>query len=172
MNVYTGRQLWKTEFGDLGTLGVYYDKSYTNTPLSTAYNQKHIPGANGRGANYVATEDAVYVVVGSACQMLDAKTGKVVWETKVDENKNNYYFTLAPLIAKGKVMVGTSGGEYGIRGYVAGLDAETGKVLWHFNTGGLITAGPSTYSVNGKQYVVIGSYANYIAFALPDAPAR
>ena len=76
-DVYTGRQLWKTEFGDLGTLGVYYDKSYTNTPLSTAYNQKHIPGANGRGANYVATEDAVYVVVGSACQMLDAKTGKL-----------------------------------------------------------------------------------------------
>jgi len=50
---------------------------------------------------------------------LDARTGKVVWDTKVDENKNNYYFTLAPLIAKGKVMVGTSGGEYGIRGYIA-----------------------------------------------------
>jgi outer membrane protein assembly factor BamB len=76
-DVYTGRQLWKTEFGDLGTFGIYYDKSYTNTPLSTAYNQKHIPGANGRGANYVATEDAVYVVVGSACQVLDARTGKL-----------------------------------------------------------------------------------------------
>lgn len=76
-DVYTGRQLWKTEFADLGTFGIYYDKSYTNTPLSTAYNQKHIPGANGRGANYVATEDAVYVVVGSACQVLDARTGKL-----------------------------------------------------------------------------------------------
>jgi alcohol dehydrogenase (cytochrome c) len=61
---------------------------------------------------------------------LDARTGKVVWDTKVDENKNNYYFTLAPLIAKGKVMVGTSGGEYGIRGYIAALDAETGKEVW------------------------------------------
>lgn len=76
-DVYTGRQLWKTEFADLGTFGIYYDKSYTNTPLSTAYNQKHIPGANGRGANYAATEDSVYVVVGSACQVLDAKTGKL-----------------------------------------------------------------------------------------------
>jgi len=76
-DVYTGRMLWKTEFTDLGTFGIYFDKSYTNTPLSTAYNQRHIPGANGRGANYVATEDAVYVVVGSACQMLDAKTGKL-----------------------------------------------------------------------------------------------
>jgi outer membrane protein assembly factor BamB len=76
-DVYTGRQLWKTEFGDLGTFGIYYDKSYTNTPLSTIYNQKHIPGANGRGANYIATEDSVYVVVGSACQVLDAKNGKL-----------------------------------------------------------------------------------------------
>jgi outer membrane protein assembly factor BamB len=76
-DVYTGRQLWRTEFGDLGTFGIYYDKSYTNTPLSTIYNQKHIPGANGRGANYVATEDSVYVVVGSACQVLDARTGKL-----------------------------------------------------------------------------------------------
>jgi outer membrane protein assembly factor BamB len=76
-DVYTGRLLWKTEFTNLGTFGIYFDKSYTNTPLSTAYNQKHIPGANGRGANYVATEDSVYVAVGSACQVLDARTGKL-----------------------------------------------------------------------------------------------
>jgi len=72
---------------------------------------------------YLATMDAHVVA-------LDARTGKVVWDTKVDENKNNYYFTLAPLIAKGKVMVGTSGGEYGIRGYIAALDAETGNEMW------------------------------------------
>jgi alcohol dehydrogenase (cytochrome c) len=72
---------------------------------------------------YLATMDTHVVA-------LDANTGKVVWDTKVDENKNNYYFTLAPLIAKGKVMVGTSGGEYGIRGYIAALDADTGKEVW------------------------------------------
>jgi outer membrane protein assembly factor BamB len=76
-DVYTGRSLWKTEFEDLGTFGIYYDGTYTNTPLSTAYNQKHIPGANGRGVNYIATEDTVYVVVGSTCQLLDAKTGQI-----------------------------------------------------------------------------------------------
>jgi outer membrane protein assembly factor BamB len=76
-DVYTGRVLWKTEFEDLGTFGIYYDASYTNTPLSTAYNQKHIPGANGRGANFIATEHEIYVVVGSSCEILDAKTGKV-----------------------------------------------------------------------------------------------
>ncbi len=72
---------------------------------------------------YLATMDTHVIA-------LDANTGKVVWDTKVDENKNNYYFTLAPLIVKGKVMVGTSGGEYGIRGYIAALDADTGKEVW------------------------------------------
>ncbi|HWP86357.1 MAG TPA: PQQ-dependent dehydrogenase, methanol/ethanol family [Burkholderiales bacterium] len=72
---------------------------------------------------YLATMDAHVVA-------LDANTGKVVWDTKVDEHKNSYYFTLAPLIAKGKVMVGSSGGEFGIRGYVAALDADTGKEVW------------------------------------------
>src|SRR5438067_8578476 len=72
---------------------------------------------------YVATVDAHLIA-------LDAKTGKVVWDTTVDNYKNGYYFTLAPLIAKGKVMVGTSGGELGIRGYIAAFDADDGKPVW------------------------------------------
>jgi len=76
-DVYTGRLLWHTDFGNLGTFGIYYNETYTNTPLSTAYNQKHIPGANGRGANYIATEDALYLVAGSSCLVVDARTGKV-----------------------------------------------------------------------------------------------
>jgi alcohol dehydrogenase (cytochrome c) len=72
---------------------------------------------------YVATVDAHVVA-------LDAKTGAVVWDTTLDDYKKGYYFTLAPLIAKGKVMVGTSGGELGIRGYIAALDAQDGKPLW------------------------------------------
>jgi len=61
---------------------------------------------------------------------LDAKTGKVVWDTTVADAKQGYYFTLAPLVAKGKVMVGTSGGELGIRGFIAAFDAQTGKEVW------------------------------------------
>jgi alcohol dehydrogenase (cytochrome c) len=76
---------------------------------------------------YLATLDAFVVA-------LDAKTGKVLWEAKVDDYKRAYYFTLAPLVAKGKVMVGTSGGEFGIRGYVAALDAQTGKEAWRTYT--------------------------------------
>ncbi len=72
---------------------------------------------------YVATVDAFVVA-------LDAKTGEVVWETAVEDYANGYYMTLAPLVAKGKVMVGVSGGEFGIRGFVAALDAETGEEAW------------------------------------------
>jgi len=75
-DVYTGRVLWKTRLGDLETFGVYYDETYMNTPTSTGYNQIHIPGANVRGTNFVATLDKVYVVKGPDCQVLDAATGK------------------------------------------------------------------------------------------------
>ena len=65
---------------------------------------------------------------------LDAKTGKVLWETKVEDYNNGYYMTLAPLTVKGKVLIGVSGGEYGIRGFVAAYDANTGKELWKTHT--------------------------------------
>src|SRR2546425_7925778 len=76
---------------------------------------------------YVATVDAHLIA-------LDAKTGAVVWDTTVDDYKNGYYFTLAPLVAKGKVMVGTSGDELGIRGYVAAFDARDGSPVWKTHT--------------------------------------
>ncbi len=65
---------------------------------------------------------------------LDAKTGKEVWTTNVADNKAGYYITLAPLVAGGKVMVGASGGEFGIRGFVAAFDPETGKEQWRTYT--------------------------------------
>jgi len=77
-DVYTGRVLWKREFEDLGNFNVYYDGSYADTPLSTAYNQVHIPGASLRGTNYVATHEGVYLVIGSQCLLLDVKTGKTL----------------------------------------------------------------------------------------------
>jgi alcohol dehydrogenase (cytochrome c) len=72
---------------------------------------------------YVAGLDAVLVA-------LDAKTGKVAWEAKVEDWHHGYYLTLAPLIAKGKVMVGVSGGEFGVRGFIQAFDTETGKPSW------------------------------------------
>jgi alcohol dehydrogenase (cytochrome c) len=61
---------------------------------------------------------------------LNARTGEVVWDQTVENYLTGYYMTLAPLVAKGKVMVGMSGGELGIRGFIQAFDAETGKPVW------------------------------------------
>jgi len=61
---------------------------------------------------------------------LDARTGMEVWTTKVEDNSQGYYMTLAPLVADGKVIVGASGGEFGVRGFVAAYDPETGAPIW------------------------------------------
>lgn len=75
-DVYTGRVLWKRNFNDLGTFGIYYDETYKDTPLDTAYNQVHIPGANARGTNYIATDNEIYVAIDNQCHILDPLTGK------------------------------------------------------------------------------------------------
>jgi len=90
-------------------------------------------GPNNRGVAvlddmvYLATLDAKLVA-------LDAKTGKQVWETQVADPELGYSETMAPTAVKGKILVGTNGGEYGIRGFVKAFDAKTGKNLWTFNT--------------------------------------
>jgi len=88
-DVYTGRLIWRHDFDDLGTFGIYYNETYADTPLSTAYNQKHIPGANGRGTNYVATPDAVYVAVGNECQVLDASNGDLTRKIPIREKRDD-----------------------------------------------------------------------------------
>ncbi|HEX4275637.1 MAG TPA: PQQ-dependent dehydrogenase, methanol/ethanol family [Bryobacteraceae bacterium] len=65
---------------------------------------------------------------------LDAKTGKVIWNVKVAEAKSGYAITHAPLVVKDKVIVGTAGGEYGIRGFISAFDAASGKEDWRFHT--------------------------------------
>ncbi|HEX6143221.1 MAG TPA: methanol/ethanol family PQQ-dependent dehydrogenase [Geminicoccaceae bacterium] len=72
---------------------------------------------------YLAALDATLVA-------LDAKTGEVVWEKTVEDYHTGYYMTLAPLIVNGKVMVGVSGGEFGVRGFVQAFDAESGEEAW------------------------------------------
>ncbi|MBN1240892.1 MAG: methanol/ethanol family PQQ-dependent dehydrogenase [Gammaproteobacteria bacterium] len=72
---------------------------------------------------YTATSDAKVVA-------LDAATGEVAWERAVEDYNGGYYMTLAPLAARGRIMVGVSGGERGIRGFVIALDAETGDEVW------------------------------------------
>jgi alcohol dehydrogenase (cytochrome c) len=72
---------------------------------------------------YLATTDDHLVA-------LDAKTGKIVWDQKVQDYKKGQYLTLMPLVVDGKVVVGGSGGEFGVRGYVVAFDGKDGKELW------------------------------------------
>src|SRR6202049_4834526 len=65
---------------------------------------------------------------------LDAETGKVVWEARVAYPQDNYTITMAPRIAKGKVIIGVSGAEYPVRGFFAAYDAATGHFAWRFYT--------------------------------------
>jgi alcohol dehydrogenase (cytochrome c) len=65
---------------------------------------------------------------------LDAQTGKEVWRTKSSDPKDGYSMTVAPMVANGVVITGVSGSEYGHRGYLEGLDAQTGKQLWRTYT--------------------------------------
>jgi alcohol dehydrogenase (cytochrome c) len=65
---------------------------------------------------------------------MNATNGNVLWQTKVCNPSDDYTMTGAPLIANGSVIVGVSGAEYGIRGFVAAYDAETGQQKWKFNT--------------------------------------
>ena len=114
LNAQTGEQIWHYKH-DMGPITVY------------------CCGPNNRGAAvygdkvYLATLDAKLVA-------LDAKTGKPVWSQRIAEPSLGYSETMAPTVVDGKVLVGTNGGEYGIRGFVKAYDANDGKLLWTFET--------------------------------------
>jgi PQQ-dependent dehydrogenase (methanol/ethanol family) len=90
-------------------------------------------GPNNRGVEVY--EDKVYLAtLDSKLVALEAKTGKVVWTSTIADPELGYSETMAPTVVKGKVLVGTNGGEYGIRGFVKAFDAKDGKLLWTFDT--------------------------------------
>ncbi len=90
-------------------------------------------GANNRGVAvlgdkvFMATLDAHVVAI-------DATTGTELWDAEVADMRVAYAFTLAPLAVGDKVIVGSTGGDQGIRGFIAALDAETGEEVWRFYT--------------------------------------
>ncbi|MFZ0143203.1 MAG: PQQ-binding-like beta-propeller repeat protein, partial [Candidatus Sulfotelmatobacter sp.] len=65
---------------------------------------------------------------------LDAKTGRLVWETLTIDPNSRYTITGAPRVVKDKVIIGNGGAEFGVRGYVSAYDSETGKLVWRFYT--------------------------------------
>ncbi|HTP47955.1 MAG TPA: PQQ-binding-like beta-propeller repeat protein [Casimicrobiaceae bacterium] len=83
--------------------------------------------AVSEGKLFMGTIDAKLVA-------LDAKTGKLLWEVQIADPNLGYSETMAPAYVDGKVLIGTNGGEYGIRGFVKAFDANDGKLLWTFYT--------------------------------------
>jgi len=114
LDAKTGKQLWHYKH-DMG-------------PITT-----YCCGPNNRGV--FAYEDMVYMgTLDAKLVALNSRNGKKVWETQIADPELGYSETMAPTVVDGKVLIGTNGGEYGIRGFVKAYDARTGKLLWTFHS--------------------------------------
>lgn len=95
---------------------------------------------------------------------LDAKSGSVLWETKIDDYKKGYSATAAPLAVKNLVITGIAGAEFGTRGFVDAYDANTGKRVWRFYTvageddPGSKTWGGDSWKRGGGSTWITGTY--------------
>ena len=95
---------------------------------------------------------------------IDARSGKPIWNTEVAKDASGYALTHAPLVVKDKVIVGTAGGEFGIRGFIAAYDAKTGKEVWRFHNipepgePGHETWAGDSWKTGGGSVWVTGSY--------------
>jgi alcohol dehydrogenase (cytochrome c) len=95
---------------------------------------------------------------------IDAKNGKPLWEVAVAKPEAGYAITHAPLVVKDKVIVGTAGGEFGIRGFIAAYDVRTGKEAWRFYTipgpgePGHETWAGDSWKTGGASVWMTGSY--------------
>ena len=113
---------------DARTGRVFWIYRYPTSP-----GQRSCCRSNNRGVAilgdtlFMATLDAHVVAI-------DATTGGELWNVEVADMDLAYAFTLAPLVVKDKVLVGTGGGDRGIRGFIVALDAETGEEAWRFYT--------------------------------------
>ncbi len=114
LDAKSGEQLWEYKH-EMGPITVY------------------CCGPNNRGVAVYG--DKVYVAtLDSKLVALDAKTGKPAWTSDIADPSLGYSETMAPTAVDGKILIGTNGGEYGIRGFVKAFDAKDGKLLWTFST--------------------------------------
>jgi alcohol dehydrogenase (cytochrome c) len=90
-------------------------------------------GPNNRGVA-VAGDRVFMGTLDAKLVALDAKTGKLLWEVQIADPELGYSETMAPTVVENKVLIGTNGGEYGIRGFVKAFDVNDGKLLWTFLT--------------------------------------
>jgi len=145
LNAVTGKQIW----------------AYSYTPDPAARN---CCGKLSRGL--AVAGDTVFLASFDARMIaIDAKTGRELWKTEpAGDPKDGYAFTVAPLVVKDKVIAGTAGGEFGVRGFIAAWDVKTGKEVWRFNTvpgpgeAGHDSWGGDAWMHGGAPIWVTGSY--------------
>jgi PQQ-dependent dehydrogenase (methanol/ethanol family) len=110
----TGKEFWH-----------YKHKMGPVTTFCCGPNNRGVAVSGGR--LFMGTLDAKLVA-------LDAKSGKLLWEQQIADPEKGYSETMAPTVVDNKVLIGTNGGEYGIRGFVKAFNADDGKLLWTFHT--------------------------------------
>ncbi len=114
LNAATGEQIWHYK--------------HNMGPVTT-----YCCGPNNRGV--AIYDDRVYMgTLDARLVALDAKTGKVIWDKEIADPELGYSETMAPTAVNGKILIGTNGGEYGVRGFVKAFDAKNGDLLWTFHT--------------------------------------
>ena len=114
LDARTGRQIWR-----------YTRQQPVRSPFENNRFNRGVAILGNR--LFVGTLDAVLIC-------LDARSGGVLWQVTMGDTMEGYELTSPPLVLKDKVIMGISGGEYAIRGFVDAYDAATGKRLWRFNT--------------------------------------
>lgn len=114
IDAVTGKQFWH-----------YKHKMGPVTTFCCGPNNRGVAISGGKV--FMGTLDAKLVA-------LDAKTGKLLWETQIADPEKGYSETMAPTVIDNKVLIGTNGGEYGVRGFVKAFNADDGKLLWTFYT--------------------------------------
>jgi lanthanide-dependent methanol dehydrogenase len=114
-----------------------FDLTQEGYPLRWKYRPEVSPNAVGmaccdvvnRGAFY-ADGKIVYNLLDGHTVAVDAKTGREIWKTKIADLSEGETVSMAPFVVKNRVLVGASGGEFGIYGWIKALDLKNGKLAW------------------------------------------
>jgi lanthanide-dependent methanol dehydrogenase len=128
-----------------------FDLSQPGAPVKWKFEPKPDSGSQGVACCDTVNRGAVYSngrlffnTLDNQTIALDANSGRELWRVKLGNIKLGESMTMAPLVVKDKVLVGNSGGEFGVRGWLTALDAATGRIAWR------------AYSTGPDQDVLIG----------------
>jgi alcohol dehydrogenase (cytochrome c) len=132
--------------------GLFYVSSSTN------YSEFYLTDTDAHPEGYGATERNSGSL-GNSLKAIDYKTGNIVW-------KHNWYGgfgTSGLLSTAGKLLFSGDGA-----GHLVALDPASGKIVWHTNLEGNLSNGPSTYMLDGKQYLIVGAGSKLVAYTIGD----